>query len=383
MGEIELFLKKRADEGLLRTLRPIASRKDGRIRSKEREYLDFSSNDYLALAGHPRMVASARQALDAFGTSSSASRLMSGDLDICHRLEEKTAHFKNKESALVFNSGYQANIGIISALYSRNDCILSDKLNHASILDGAKLSGAELIRFNHNDPEHLKSILESHRAKFKKALIVTETVFSMDGDRPPLKEVVLLKERYGCELMVDEAHATGIFGAGGSGIVEEEGLSAKVDFIMGTFGKALGSFGAYLAASKNIVEYLVNTCRSFIYSTALPPAAIAANITAIELIQEDPSRGKRLLELAAYFRDILTSSGFAVKGASQIVPLVIGDAAKTMALAAVLQERGYWVLPVRPPTVPQGQARLRFSVTLHHKEDMLRSLVNEIIKIGF
>jgi len=383
MGEIELFLKKRSEGGLLRMLRPIAGRKDGRIRSKEREYLDFSSNDYLALAGHPMMAASARQALDAFGTSASASRLMSGDLDICHRLEEKVAHFKNKEAALVFNSGYQANVGIISALYSRSDCIFSDRLNHASILDGIKLSGAELVRFNHNDPEHLKFLLESHRQKFKKALIITETVFSMDGDRPPLKELVSLKERYDCEFMVDEAHATGIFGPGGSGVVEEEGLSAQVDFIMGTFGKALGSFGAYLASSKNIVEYLVNTCRGFIYSTALPPSTIAANITAVELIQKDPSRGKILLELASCFRGALTSSGFTVKGASQIVPLVIGDAAKTMALADALQERGYWVLPVRPPTVPQGQARLRFSVTLHHNEDMLRSLVDDIAKIGF
>jgi 7-keto-8-aminopelargonate synthetase-like enzyme len=204
----------------------------------------------------------------------------------------------------------------------------------------------------------------------------------MDGDLPPLKEMVSLKERYGCELMVDEAHATGIFGPGGSGVVEAEGLSAQVDFVMGTFGKALGSFGAYLASSKSVADYLVNTCRSFIYSTALPPPTIAANIAAIELVQEDPSRGKRLLGLASYFRRALTSGGFTVKGASQILPLVIGDAAKTMALAAALRGRGYWVLPVRPPTVPQGQARLRFSVTLHHDEDMLRSLAHDIGKAG-
>jgi 8-amino-7-oxononanoate synthase len=382
MGEIEIFLRQRAEEGLLRTLRPMACRKEGRISSNGREYLDLSSNDYLALADHPRMAASARQALDAFGTSASASRLMSGDLDICHRLEDKTALFKGKGSALVFNTGYQANVGIISALCSRNDCIFSDRLNHASILDGAKLSGAELIRFRHNDAGHLKALLESRRHKFRKALIVTETIFSMDGDRPPLREIAALKERYGCELMVDEAHATGIFGSGGSGIVEEEGLSEQVDIVMGTFGKALGSFGAYLASTKSMVDYMVNSCRAFIYSTALPPPVIAANTAAIELIQQEPWRRKRLLELASYFRNALTSRGFTVKGESQIVPLVVGDTGRAVKLAERLWEKGFWVLPIRPPTVPQGQARLRFSITLHHDEEMLRRLVDEIVGLG-
>ena len=382
MGEIEIFLRQHAEEGLLRTLRPMACRKEGRISSNGREYLDLSSNDYLALADHPRMAASARQALDAFGTSASASRLMSGDLDICHRLEDKTALFKGKGSALVFNTGYQANVGIISALCSRNDCIFSDRLNHASILDGAKLSGAELIRFRHNDAGHLKALLESRRHKFRKALIVTETIFSMDGDRPPLREIAALKERYGCELMVDEAHATGIFGSGGSGIVEEEGLSEQVDIVMGTFGKALGSFGAYLASTKSMVDYMVNSCRAFIYSTALPPPVIAANTAAIELIQQEPWRRKRLLELASYFRNALTSRGFTVKGESQIVPLVVGDTGRAVKLAERLWEKGFWVLPIRPPTVPQGQARLRFSITLHHDEEMLRRLVDEIVGLG-
>jgi 8-amino-7-oxononanoate synthase len=305
---------------------------------------------------------------------------MSGDLDINHRLEEQVARFKGKESALVFNSGYQANAGIISALYSRSDCVYSDRLNHASILDGIRLSGAELIRFNHNDAAHLEELMKRTRSRYSRALIVTETVFSMDGDRPPLKELAELKERYGCALMVDEAHATGVFGARGSGLVEAEGLAGRVDLVMGTFGKALGSFGAYLASSRAVTDYLINTCRSFIYSTALPPAVLAANSAAIELVGREPERRVRLLERAAYLRSALRAKGFDVRGDSQIVPVVMGGNSRTMELAGRLQEHGYRVLPVRPPTVPQGQARLRISLTYLHDETVLRRLVDDIAR---
>jgi 7-keto-8-aminopelargonate synthetase-like enzyme len=225
-------------------------------------------------------------------------------------------------------------------------------------------------------------LLKKERDKFNKALIVTETVFSMDGDRAPLKELVYLKEKYNCEIFVDEAHATGIFGKNGSGVVEEEGLGEKIDFIMGTFSKAMGGFGAYLATSKRIVDYLINTCRSFIYSTALPPAIIACNLTSIDLIKEEPLRRKRLLESAEYFRDTLRSKGFKTRSESQIIPIITGDNLKTQEVAKRLQEKGYWVLPVRPPTVPYGEARLRFSLSFNHNKEILERVIDDICSIG-
>jgi len=379
--ELERFLKEREKAGLLRTLKPISSRRDGRINVLGKEFVDFSSNDYLGLSNHPRLIEASKKAIDEFGASSSASRLLSGDLILHHRLEEKIAQFKGKEAALVFNSGYQANVGIISSLYGRGDCIFSDRLNHASIIDGILLSGAKLFRFEHNDTAHLRTHLKKERTKFKKALIIIETIFSMDGDRCPLKELINLKEGYNCQLMVDEAHATGIFGRNGAGIVQEEGLEQGVDLIMGTFSKALGSFGAYLATSKAFVKYLINTCRSFIYSTALPPGVVAANLESIELVKEEPLRRQQLLESASFFRKALLAKGFKVKGASQIIPVIIGDNSKVVEFSIKLQQKGYWVLPIRPPTVPKAEERLRFSLTNYHTKEILEKVINDISEI--
>lgn len=381
MERIEAFLKKREKSGLLRVLKPLSYRRQGKICFGNREYLDFSSNDYLGLSNHPKLIEAAKQALDKWGLSSCASRLMSGDLEIHHRLEEEVARFKNKEAGLVFNSGYQANTGIISALYGRGDCVFSDRLNHASIIDGILLSGARFFRFKHNDAGHLEVLLKKERRKFKQSLIVTETVFSMEGDRAPLKDLVDLKDKYNCSLMVDEAHATGIFGKDGSGVAEEENLSGDIELIMGTFGKALGGFGAYLATSQKIKEFLINACRSFIYSTALPAGIIAVNLAALELLNEEPQRRQGLLDSAQFFREALKEYGFAVRGSSQIIPLIIGENLKTANFAQALQEKGYWVLPVRPPTVPQNQARLRFSLTTYHNKEVLERLVDDISAI--
>ncbi len=381
MEKIEQFLQERSEEGSLRKLRPATSRRGGKIRFGEREYIDLSSNDYLGLSHHPKLIEAAKEALETYGAGASASRLLSGDLEICHKLEERVAKFKGKEAALIFSSGYQANVGILSALYGEGDIIFSDKLNHASIIDGLALSGARLFRYKHNDMAHLKSLLEKERAKFKNALIVTETIFSMDGDRPDLKTMAELKEKFGCVLMADEAHATGIFGKNGSGVIEEEGLTDKVDLIMGTFGKALGSFGAYLASSHEIIEYMVNRCRSFIYSTALPPAVIACNLASIELVKDEPYRRSELLKAARDFRVSLKEKGFDVKGFSQIVPVIIGENHAAVKIAEALQGRGYWALPIRPPTVPQGEARLRFSLTFDHDIAVLKRLADDISKI--
>jgi 8-amino-7-oxononanoate synthase len=378
MAGIDEFLTQRRKLGLLRRLFPATRHQNGRIYFGSKKYIDFSSNDYLGLSQHPKLIGAAKKALDGFGTSTSASRLLSGDRELTHLLEEKIARFKNKESALVFNTGYQANVGIISTLFGRDDAIFSDRLNHASILDGIILSGAKLFRFKHNDSAHLKILLEAERSNFKKTLIVTESIFSMDGDRCPLKELVALKTKYRCQLMVDEAHATGIFGPNGQGLVEEQGLSAQVDLVMGTFSKALGSFGAYLATSKQIKEYLINTCRSFIYSTALPAAIIAANIAALELVVKEPFRRKELLERAKYLRSLLKDKGFNIQSESQIVPVIIGESSKTLKLANLLKKKGYWIMPIRPPTVPEGQARLRLSLTFYHDKIILEKLADGI-----
>jgi 8-amino-7-oxononanoate synthase len=293
-------------------------------------------------------------------------------------LEEKIARLKGKEAALWFNSGYQANVGLFKALLKAGDAIFADKLSHASLIDGAQLSEAVLFRFHHNNLNHLEMLLKKYRAKYRQAIIVTESIFSMDGDRAPLKELTALKEKHHCLLMVDEAHATGIFGKNGAGVVEEENLSGEVDLIMGTFSKALGSFGAYVAADKTMIQYLVNTCRSFIYSTALPPAVAAANLAALKLLKTEPARRHILLKNAKFFRAQLIKAGFKTKGDSQIIPLIIGDNQKTMALSHKLKKAGYWVLPIRPPSVPPGEARLRFSLSYCHAQNSLEKLIKTL-----
>lgn len=382
MGRIEKFLLERKNKNLFRTLHPATSRSGGKIRLDGDEYLDFSSNDYLGLSEHPKLKEASIKATEKFGTSSSASRLLSGDLEIHHQLEDKTAEFKGTQSALVFNSGYQANTGIISSLCKKTDVVFFDKLSHASIIDGIMLSGARLFHFRHNDLDNLEHLLKRERHNFDASLIITETVFSMDGDMPPLKNLVALKEKYDSMLMVDEAHATGVFGKTGSGLVEAEGLTDCVDLIMGTFSKALGSFGAYIACSNEIKQYLINTCRSFIYSTALPPAVIAANLAALDVVRNEPVRRHTLLENANYFRQELRKLGFEVLGASQIVPLIVGESQRAVMLSEALGKKGCRVLPIRPPTVPAGKSRLRFSLTYHHSKNDLEKLINDIRQIS-
>ncbi len=380
MGRIEEFLKIRKQDNLLRVLKPATSRGQGLRSSDGREYIDLSSNDYLGFSTDPKLKAAAKYWIDKLGVGSSASRLLSGDSDIYHELEEKTAQFKGKERALIFNSGYQANVGIISAFCHRGDVIFSDKLNHASIIDGIVLSRAKPLRFLHNDLNHLEQLLKEQRHKFKEALIITESVFSMDGDKPALGELVNLRKKYNCRLIVDEAHATGIFGKNGAGVAEEEGVVKEVDLIMGTFSKALGSFGGYVACSKVLVDYLINTARSFIYSTALPPSVIATNLASLELVEEEPQRRRGLISNADYFRKNLKEAGFKVKGSSQIVPVIVSDNQRVVKASKELQRKGYWALPIRPPTVPQGESRLRFSLTHHHSREILGKLVKDLCK---
>lgn len=372
------FLEDRERRQLLRRLVPSGDRSPGVAVRGGRDYVDFSSNDYLGLSAHPSLVAAAMGALEKYGVGAGASRLMSGDLAIHHELEREVAAFKGAEAALVFNSGYQANTGIVPALFGRRDAVFADQLCHASQLDGAILSRAKLLRFRHNDPEQLERMLGKHRGSFDRALVMTESVFSMDGDRAPLSALLAACRRHRCLFMVDEAHATGVFGPQGRGCVEAEGLAGEVDLVMGTFSKALGAFGAYLAGTRTLVEILVNSARSFIYSTALPAAVIAADLAALRLCLAGETRGAELLERAASFREALRANGWTVGGESQIVPVVVGGSARAVSLSRSLAERGYLTLPVRPPTVPEGSARLRFSLTSAHTPAQLAGVLEAL-----
>jgi 8-amino-7-oxononanoate synthase len=369
------WLHERRQKGELRRLRPLARRQGGRLllagSGEEKSLLDFSSNDYLALSEHPAVIEGSRRALVQWGAGAGAARLMSGDLSLCEELETSMARLKGKEAALLFGSGYLANAGIIPALVGRGDVIFTDRLNHASIYDGCLLSGARIHRFRHNDPGHLEELLLRERGRGR-ALIVVESLYSMDGDRCPLPDLVALKERFACLLLVDEAHATGIYGERGGGLVEEAGVESAVDLIMGTFGKALGSYGAYVAASWTMISFLVNRARTFIFATALPPAVLGASLAAVELVRAEPELRKALERKAALFRNELQQLGVKVTGSSQIVPVMVGDSKQAVLMAAGLEEKGLFVVPVRPPTVPAGTARLRFSVTSHHSEETLR-----------
>jgi len=378
MKEWSEFLAERERRQLLRRLTPSEGRAPGVAVRGGRRYVDFSSNDYLGLSSHPALLAAARDALERYGAGAGASRLMSGDLAIHHALEEEIASFKGTEAALVFNSGYQANTGIVPSLLGRHDAVFADQFCHASQLDGALLSRARLLRFRHNDPEHLVHLLGRHRESFRRAMVMTESVFSMDGDRAPLAALLEACRRHRCLFLVDEAHATGVFGPQGRGCVEAEGLAGEVDLVMGTFSKAFGAFGGYLAASRTAVELLVNSARSFIYSTALPAPVIAAALAALRLCVSGAIRGDELLRRAGAFREALRANGWKAGGESQIVPVTVGDSARCVALSARLAEGGYLVLPVRPPTVPEGSARLRFSLTLAHGEPQLRGVVEAL-----
>ncbi|MDA3834001.1 MAG: 8-amino-7-oxononanoate synthase [Spirochaetales bacterium] len=373
------WLGQRKAAGLLRALHPMQRKvgQDVTGMSSATPLIDFSSNDYLALSHHPAVIATSRRYLDQYGVGAGAARLMSGDCDYHHELEQAIARYKGKESALLFGSGYMANSGMIPALVGRHDVIFSDRLNHASIVDGCRTSGANVVRFRHNDMVHLEELLQAKRGD-RRALIIVESLYSMDGDVAPLAEIVRLKKKYNCVLLVDEAHATGLFGKTGSGLVEDCGVTDDVELVMGTFSKGLGSFGAYVAAEQMWIDYLVNRARSFIYSTALPPAVIGASLGALQVVQEDPSLAEVLRRKTRQFKDYFAEQGIVLQSDSQIVPMMIGASDPAMQMAQTLKDKGFHVTAVRPPTVPENTARLRFSVTLHHSDDDLRSLAETV-----
>jgi len=371
-------------QGLHRRMRCIAGSQGSRVVMDGKEALLLCSNNYLGLADHPRLAEAAIRAVERYGTGSGASRLVSGTMELHEALEERLARFKGTEAALVFNSGYAANSGIIPALAGKGDLVFSDRLNHASIVDGSLLSRATMVRYPHNDMAALRRLLERHETEGRR-LIVTDGVFSMDGDMAPLRELAALKREFGALLMVDDAHGTGVLGATGRGSAELQGVMAEIDIHMGTLGKALGSFGAYAAASGEIVDYLANRARSFIFSTSLPPAVLAASLAAIDLIDspEGLALRERLKRNTAFFRNALRAAGFDTMGSeTQIVPLFVGGAEQTMTFTARLLEEGVFAQGIRPPTVPAGTCRLRCTLMATHAAEDLARAAKLIAGIG-
>ncbi|WP_074041481.1 8-amino-7-oxononanoate synthase [Kiritimatiella glycovorans] len=372
MDWIESGLERLRTGGRLRRTRvfPAAG---GKLELDGRETLNFSSNDYLDLARNPRVIAAAREALEQYGAGATASRLVCGTLPPHETLEHRIAAWKGREAALVFGSGYAANAGILPRLAGRGDVVLADRLAHASLLDAAVLSRARLIRFRHNDPQDLERRLKSLPGKTRRILVVTESVFSMDGDLAPLEELAGLAHAHGAMLLVDEAHASGVFGERGRGRLADQNGADAVTVDMGTLSKALASCGGFAACDAKLREWLVNGSRSFIYSTAPPPAAMGAALGALDVVEADPAPGPELLRRADLFRAALRAQGVAVKDSeSQIVPVIVGEDRAAVGLSAALEKKAILVPAIRPPTVPEGTARLRFSLTLAHQEDDLR-----------
>ena len=364
---IEKTLLELEAKGLKRSLTIVESATGPRVTIEGKDTLLMCSNDYLSLANHPLVKEAAIKAIEKYGVGSGASRLTSGTMTPHIELEEKIKEFKKTEAALVFNSGYNANTGLIPSLTSKGGYVFSDKLNHASITDGCLLSRATLKRYPHSDARALEKLLREAGNADK--LIVTDGVFSMNGDIAPLREITRLADKYNATLLVDDAHGAGVLGKNGRGSLEHLGIKNPFVIQMGTLGKAMGTFGAYVAGSKKLKELLINKMRPFIYTTSLPPAICAAGIAAIDVMRNEPWRRKKVLENAAVVRKALNKEGFdTLKSSTQIIPVVIGDAGKTMAISRKLLAKGLFVQGIRPPSVPKNSSRLRLTITAGHTD---------------
>lgn len=364
-----------ARRGLSRRLRLISGAQESTVVLDGQEVLSLSSNNYLGLATHPALKQAAQDAIARFGCSAGSSRLISGTMALHQQLEQRLAASKGTDAALVFPSGYHANIGVLSALMEPEDTILSDELNHASIIDGCRLSRARVRAFRHCDMTHLEQLLAAARHGGRR-LIVTDSVFSMDGDVAPLADIVALARRFDAWVMVDEAHASGVFGAHGAGVVEAVGLQHAIEIQMGTLGKALGGAGAYVAGSRELIDWLINRARSFVYTTGIPPAVAASALAALDVVEHEPERRARLWKNAELLTQGLVGQGYRLGATrSPILPVIIGDAMRTMALTDALRRRGVFAQGIRPPTVPEGTARLRVTpMATHTPEQLSRAL---------
>jgi 8-amino-7-oxononanoate synthase len=374
--EIEQRLAELERLGLSRRLRLVSGPQGPTVLLDGKPVLLLCSNNYLGLADHPQVREAAADAAMRWGVGAGGSRLISGTMTVHRRLEERLAAFAGRQACLLFGSGYLANLGVIGALASAGDTVFSDELNHASIVDGCRLSRAEVVVYRHRDPEHLLWCMRHHggrRDDRARSLIVTDAVFSMDGDVAPLGEIIELAHAFGARVAVDEAHAIGTFGPGGRGALAQAGLEGEVDAIVGTLGKSLGSYGAYVCADEATVRYMLNTSRSFIFSTAPSPPATAGALAALDLLEARPHRVARLAANARALRRSLASEGFAVaESEMHIVPLVVGDERDTMRLCQAALEQGVFAQAIRPPTVAAGTSRLRLAAMASHTSSDMR-----------
>ena len=388
MTEIHERLDELKELGLFRRMRLVSGPQGPRVVLDGKPVLLLCSNNYLGLADHPRAREAAADAAMRWGVGAGASRLISGTMTVHRRLEESLAGLKGTESALLFGSGYLANVGVVGALGGEGTMIFSDELNHASLIDGCRLARGETFVYAHSDLDHLEWGLQQamkdgdgRRGRTRSPLIVTDSVFSMDGDIAPLEGIVELAEHYGARVVVDEAHGTGCMGPDGRGAVAEAGLEGQIDVVVGTLGKALGSYGAFAACDAEMAAFLTNTARSFIFSTAPPPPAVAGALAALDLLFEQPRRVERLQANAATLRDALAREGFEVAGSTtQIIPLVVGEADVAMRVCEAALERGVFAQAIRPPTVPEGTSRLRLAVMASHTRDELREAARALGK---
>ncbi len=352
-----------------------------RIRIAGRELLCLCSNDYLGLASDPAVRAAAVEAIRRWGFGAGASRLISGTMTVHVELERRLGQFKRTEAAIVTSTGWMANRVAVGALAGRGDLVLCDKLNHASILDAAMSCGARLRTYAHRDTARLTALLERHRGACRRCLIATDSLFSMDGDIAPLADLVQIKRRFDAQLLIDEAHATGVMGAEGRGVAEMLGAEEHIDATVGTLSKAIGALGGFVAGPAALIETIRNTGRAFIYTTAPPPAVCAAAMASIDIIRDEPQRRRRLLDLAGRLREGLAAAGLDTRDStSQIIPVVIGPAERAVRISRLLLEEGLFVPAIRPPTVPKGSSRLRISLSAKHTPDDISLAVAALAK---
>jgi len=368
--------------GLKRVLRPMTQRRSGTVQIDNHRVADFASNDYLGLAADPRVARAATAVLQAEGTGAGAARLISGHHPIHDALENEIAAFKQCERALLFPAGYMANVGTIPALARAGDVIYSDTNNHASIVDGCRLSHATKRVFPHGDVDALRSMLHADRGQFRRSLIVVEGVFSMDGDTFPLDDLVALARVFKAWTYVDDAHGTGVLGRTGRGTPEHFGVSGEIDVVMGTLGKALGTVGAYVAGSRSLIDYLISSARAFIFTTGTPPAMAAATLEALHIARSEPWRREAVRDRAQQLRDRLRDGGRPTVGmpTAHIIPVMIGDPMLTMAIVRDMRRRGFLVGGVRPPTVPEGTSRLRISVSALHPTELVDTFAASLLE---
>jgi 8-amino-7-oxononanoate synthase len=374
---IHTALADRQQTDRLRSLTPLTPINATQVRKHDRTLINFSSNDYLGLAKHPALIDRANSYSQRYGTSATASRLVAGSYDIHSALEDRLAAAVGQESALLFGTGFQANLTILPCLADRQSLILCDRLVHNSLIQGIQLSGAQFRRYRHNDLQSLESALQSAQTQaYTRILIVSETLFSMDGDRSDVPALVALAQRYGAILYLDDAHALGVLGPQGMGLAAHQ---PGVDIIVGTFGKAMGAFGAFVACSRSLRDYLINLCPGVIYTTALPPSVIGSIDAALDLIPGMDTDRQRLQDHSALLRRALSNLGYdTARSESQIVPAIVGAEQETLTLAAGLDAQGLLAIAIRPPTVAIGSSRLRFTLSSAHSRAQCETLIQSI-----